>query len=66
MKYETDKYFAKLPSPLNRLKCTTNSSKKFINHIRNLKAPHAFQMVSFKVTYHFTSASSDETVDITL
>ena len=44
--YQLAKYLAKLLSPLSRSQYTVNSTKEFINMIKNETVPSAYKMIS--------------------
>ena len=51
--YQQAKYLAKLLSPLSRSQYTANSTKEFINMIKNETVPSAYKVISFDVSSLF-------------
>ena len=60
------KYLAKLLSPLSHSDYTINSTKQFIQEIKNDKIPTGYQMMSFDVKSLFPSIPLAKTTDIAL
>ena len=58
--YHLAKYLAKLLSPLSKSQYTVNSTKEFINMIKNETVPSACKMISFGVSSLFTMVPLDK------
>ena len=64
--YELSKYLAELLQPIAKSEYTINSTKDFVQKIRNKVIENEFEMVSFDVVSLFTSVPLDFTIDIIL
>ena len=64
--YATSKYLADLLAPLAKSQYTVDSTKAFIERIRNKSIDDEYDMVSFDVTSLFTNVPLDFTIDIIL
>ena len=64
--YRLAKYLAKLLSPLSRSQYTVNSTKEFINMIKNETVPSAYKMIYFDASSLFTMVPLDYIIDLTL
>ena len=62
--YQTEKYLAKLLSPLGSSEYTISNIKTSVKQIRKMKVPLVYKMISFDVTSCFTNASLDKTLEI--
>ena len=64
--HKVAKYLCKLLTPLGKSKYTIDDTKKFVDTVKNLKAPKGYKMISFDVVSLFTNVPSDKTIDIIL
>ena len=64
--YKTAKYLAQLLSPLAKSRYTLNSTKDFINKVKDIRIPDGYTMVSFDVVNLFTNVPLDRTIEIIL
>ena len=64
--YNLARHRAKLLSPLSKSKYTTDSTKHFMENIKQEKILDEYKMVSFDVNSLFTNVPLEKTIDITL
>ena len=64
--YNLARHLTKLLSPLSKCKYTTDSTKHFLEKIKQETVPDGYKMVSFDVKSLFTNLPSEKTIDITL
>ena len=64
--YELAKYLAKLLPPLRRSQYMVNSTKEFLDMIKNERIPNVYKMISFDVSSLFTVVLLDYAIDLTL
>ena len=64
--YQLTKYLAKLLSPLRKSQYTVNSTKEFIDMIKNERISSAYQITLFNVSSLFPTVPLDYTIDLAL
>ena len=64
--YGLSKYLAKLLHPLSVSSYTINSTKDFVNKIKDEEIPDGYKLVSFDVTSLFTNVPLDYTIKVIL
>ena len=64
--YELSKYLAELLKPLTKSQYSVESTKDFIERIKNKKIQHDYDLVSFDVVSLFTSVPLDYTIELIL
>ena len=62
--HKTARYLCELLSPLGKSIYTVDSTKEFVEKIKNLKIPNGHIMISFDVVSHFTNVPLNKTIDI--
>ena len=64
--HKTARYLCKLLAPLGKSDYTVESTRDFIDRIKNSKAPSGYKMISFNVVSLFTNVPLQKTIDIIL
>ena len=64
--HKTARYLCKLLAPLGKSDYTVESTRDFIDKIKNSKAPSGYKMISFDVVSLFTNVPLQKTIDIIL
>ena len=64
--YNLARHLTKLLSPLSKSKCTINSTKHFIEKIKQETKPDGYEMAFFDVKSLFTNVPLERTIGITL
>jgi len=64
--YETSKYLANLLAPLAKSKYTVDSTKEFVERMKEKSIDEEFELVSFDVTSLFTNVPLDYTIKVIL
>ena len=64
--YELSKHLADLLKPLTKSQYSIDSTKDFVNKIRQKRIPQDFELVSFDVVSLFTSVPLDFTIKLIL
>ena len=64
--YNLARHLTKLLSPLSKSKCTINSTKHFIEKIKQETIPDGYEMAFFDVKSLFTNVPLERTIGITL
>ena len=64
--HKTAQYLSKLLAPLGKSIYTVESSKQFVDKIKDIKVPDGYEMISFDVKSLFTNVPLDVTIEILL